>query len=263
LAGCALLADRAADVLIASVDATSRRYGAAEEQQEAPPLFGEAGLGMPEVLLRFGVHSGDPELETRAAEDAQRFSEAGCIEDAAALAHLEDRLTAAAQQRGEVMQLEGTPAATPQAGDGADQASSEYLTAYLAVTLLAMMAPTVSPVEVFTVPDGFPVQFPVHPEAEIVYSRTSPNLEAEWRVPRTPGAFEAVESFYSERLQTYRTGGWTSSGGPHSVTLGPGNEGVIGQRQFNVAGYGYQGTVVVKAAAGAADVLITAVLTQG
>lgn len=264
MGGCVLLADGAADVLIASVDATSRRYSPVEEQQDPPVLFSEAGQGMPEVLRRFGVHSGQPELETRAAEEAQRFWDAGCVEDGDALTHLEERLTAAAQQRGErMLQLEGTPAATPQPSGGTEAVSSEYVTEYLAVSLLSIMRETMRPVAVFNVPDGFPVQFPVYPEAEIVYSRTSPGLEAEWRVPRGPGAFEAVESFYSDSLQTYRAGGWTSSGGPSSMTLGLGNEGVIGQTQFNIQGYGYQGTVVVKAAEGSVDVLITAVLNQG
>lgn len=258
--GCVLLAGQAADVLIAAVDATARRYAAAEEHSDAPALFSEAGQGMPEVLRRFGVHSGQPELEQRAALDAQRFSDAGCVEDADALTQLEDRLEAAALQRGESFAaLEETPA-TPQHGEGAQSVAVDYL----ATTLLAIMHPSLRPVESFDVPEGFPVQFPVHAEAELARSAvTAGGLEAEWRVPGRPGAFQAVESFYSDRLQTYRPGGWTSAGGPSSLTLRRGSQEVAGQKQFNIQGYGYQGTVEVKTVDDSGDVTITAVLNQG
>jgi len=277
--GCVMLADRAADVLIAAVDATARRYSAGAERPDGPALFTEAGQEVPEVLRRFGAHSGEALLDQAAQTSAQQFLEADCDEDDIALAHLEDRLAAAVRQRVEAMTLaEGrtesataaeqgtdpppaakqTPAATAQVAGAADGVAPDDL----AATLLAIMQTTVRPVEVFTVPDGFPAQFPVHTDAEVVSSQSSGgSVQAQWRVPGGPEVFEAIESFYSDGLQTYRAGGWTSGGGPSSVTLGP-NDVVAGRRQFNVEGYGYSGSVVVEALSDAQDVIITAALDK-
>lgn len=114
---------------------------------------------------------------------------------------------------------------------------------YIAVNLLAILAVNLAPPpERFDVPDGFPPEFPVHPDAELTSTESGDDgaVTASWGIEGA--SYDAVSGFYSERLQEVRFGGWSSPSGSQSQS------GVAGGRtRLEVEGYGFAGTVDVEA----------------
>lgn len=124
---------------------------------------------------------------------------------------------------------------------------------HTALNLMAILAANfAAPPETYDVPDGFPPQFPVHPGANLSTSerRDDGSVTATWTIEN--GSLAAVADYYQEGLQEIRFGGWSvdSSAGGSSGAGG-------GRHRFDVAGYGFAGTVTVQADA-AGDVIVTA-----
>lgn len=130
--------------------------------------------------------------------------------------------------------------------------------AYTAANLLAVITANLAAPLRFEVPEGFPEQFPVHPDARLDTSEQQQDgaVSATWTIEGTP--FEQVSDYYTEHLQELRFGGWNvpSSSG----SGGAGAEAVAERTHLEVEGYGYTGEAIVESAEPAAPVVVRATL---
>lgn len=115
--------------------------------------------------------------------------------------------------------------------------------AYAAITFMAIATDSFRPpASGHAVPDGFPAEFPVHPDAAEVDSSVTEDGEATATWVVAGGDWEEVSGFYRDALQEGRLGGWNvPSVSAESTDDGDGN--VIGSEQLVVEGYGFAGEV--------------------
>lgn len=131
----------------------------------------------------------------------------------------------------------------------------EYTTLNLVAILAANLAP---PPEAHEVPDGFPPEFPVHPDAELTSSERHDDgsVMATWTIKS--GSVTEVADYYQTRLQEIRFGGWSVG----SSSGAGGSDGSGGRHSFEIDGYSFTGRVSVEADDDPADVIVTATLAR-
>lgn len=179
--------------------------------------------------------AGSPDLEARVEAVADAARDAGCPPGWAHDAvdqQVSDRVSAGAER------LED------------DYDAEEHTTLNLMAILAANFAP---PPETYDVPDGFPPEFPVHPGAHLTTSerRDDGSVTATWTIEN--GSLAAIADYYQAGLQEIRFGGWSVD----SSTGGSSGEGG-GRHSFEIVGYGFAGTVSIRADDDPGDVAVTA-----
>lgn len=233
--GCEVLAGEVADLVVALAEHAS--------VAAAGIPLGDIEATHPDQVDIWSVMrdlaSGSPDLSERIEEMDAAQQDAGCERGWAHAA-----INARAEAR----------AAALREDVNADDVDRQE---YIAVNLLAILAANLAPPpERFEGPEGFPPEFPVYLDAELVSTEQGDegSATATWIIEGA--SFDAVSDYYSERLQEVRFGGWSMPGSSGAAGGGGGGS----RLRYEVEGYGFTGTVVVETVPSSSEVTVRATL---